>query len=88
MICQVSKGDLPVGFKWTFNGKPVDPTNGITIARTNKRVSQLSIDSVHADHAGEYVCGAKNQAGVDKFAAVLRVNGTTDVLFLLLFCVP
>lgn len=76
VFCQVSKGDLPIGIKWSFNGKVIDSNSGVTVTRTSKRVSQLSIDAVHADHAGEYVCAAKNQAGVDRYSAVLRVNGT------------
>lgn len=79
VFCQVNKGDFPIGIKWTFNDKPVDNIQGVTITRTNKRVSQLTIDSVQAQHAGRYVCGAKNQAGVDRYSAALRVNGTTTI---------
>lgn len=69
------KGDLPMDIKWTLNGKTVDNLDGISVLRTNKRISQLSIDSVSAEHAGEYLCLAKNKAGVFSNKAYLHVNG-------------
>lgn len=75
VFCTVNKGDIPIGIKWTFNGKVVDKIQGITITRTSKRITQLSIDSVQDIHRGEYVCAAKNKAGVAKYSAFLHVNG-------------
>ncbi|XP_060529791.1 cell adhesion molecule Dscam2 isoform X44 [Cylas formicarius] len=72
--CTVTKGDLPIGIKWTFNGKSVDPSQGISIVRTSKRIAQLNIEDVDYFHSGEYVCAAKNPAGVARYSAYLRVN--------------
>ena len=75
--CVITKGDLPIGIKWTFQGKTIDPSQGVTVVRTSKRITQLSIDNVNDVHSGEYTCAAKNPAGVVKHSAYLRVNGTS-----------
>lgn len=74
--CIINKGDFPIGVKWTHNGKIIDASSGISVSRANKRVSQLNIESVGADHSGQYICAVKNLAGVAKQALVLHVNGT------------
>lgn len=77
VMCTVHKGDLPINISWTLNNKTVDNKPGITVLRTNKRISQLSIDDVQAIHAGIYVCTAKNGAGVAHHQAQLLVQGTS-----------
>ncbi|XP_063932336.1 cell adhesion molecule Dscam1 isoform X3 [Zophobas morio] len=74
LFCTVHKGDFPIKITWTLNGRPIDTSQGISVMRTNKRISQLSIDSVHAEHTGEYTCTAKNTAGSTHHSAVLHVN--------------
>ncbi|KAG5890611.1 hypothetical protein JTB14_005121 [Gonioctena quinquepunctata] len=76
VFCTVNKGDVPIGIKWTFNGRPIDNLQGVSITRTNKRITQLTIDSVQDLHSGDYKCAVKNQAGVAKHSASLHVNGT------------
>lgn len=73
--CAVSKGDMPLEISWKHNSYSISPGEGITTSRTSKRISQLSIDSVQATHAGEYTCTAKNKAGEASHTAVLNVNG-------------
>lgn len=75
VICTVHKGDFPIEVTWTLNGRNLEQVEGVSILRTNKRISQLSIDSVDAAHAGEYVCKATNEAGFVEHSAYLRVNG-------------
>lgn len=75
VMCTVHKGDFPIKMTWTLNGGSLELVEGISVLRTNKRISQLSIDSVDAVHAGEYVCKASNAAGVAEHSAYLRVNG-------------
>lgn len=82
VICTVNKGDFPLTILWTLNNRSVENLNGITILRTNKRVSQLSIDDVQANHAGLYICQAQNSAGTAFHQAELRVNGPFCKLFL------
>lgn len=73
--CAVSKGDFPIKIKWTLNGQNINSVSGIVAANTNKKVSQLTIESALAHHSGEYACIAENNAGVAKHAAYLNVNG-------------
>lgn len=75
VMCTVHKGDFPIDIHWTLNNRTLEKVDGISIMRTNKRISQLSIDSVQADHAGEYMCHAKNSAGIATHSTMLHVNG-------------
>lgn len=84
--CAVIKGDLPLKIVWSLNGRPVDTArvsedhgydvSDIVVARSSKRISTLTIDSVAARHAGEYKCTAVNAAGSTSHTSVLSVNGT------------
>lgn len=73
--CVVNKGDFPINITWTLNSKAINTFEGVSVLNTNKRISQLSIDSVQAVNAGEYVCTARNNAGYVSHSAYLRVNG-------------
>lgn len=75
IFCTIAKGDFPLEIHWTLEGHNVEKVPGISVMRTNKRISQLSIDSVQAEHAGEYVCFAKNPVGIVSLSTVLHVNG-------------
>lgn len=72
--CLVKKGDFPINITWTLNGIDVQDVVGVSSLNTNKRSNQLSIDSVQAHHAGEYICRATNPAGFTSYAAMLNVN--------------
>nr|XP_015838893.1 PREDICTED: Down syndrome cell adhesion molecule isoform X21 [Tribolium castaneum] len=74
LLCTVSKGDFPIEITWRLNNRSIEAYQGISVLRTNKRISQLSIDSVQAEHAGEYTCLAKNPAGITHQSAILHVN--------------
>lgn len=73
--CTVNKGDFPIEIYWTLNNVTVDKVDDISVTRTNRKISQLSIDSVQADHSGEYTCHAKNSAGIAFHSTTLHVNG-------------
>lgn len=75
VTCAVSKGDFPINITWTLNGRPVEEIEGISALRTNKRISQLSVDDVKENHAGIYDCAATNPAGSVSHSANLQVNG-------------
>lgn len=75
LFCTVSKGDLPLRIMWQHNSYNITPVDGITTTRTSRRISQLSIESVQAHHAGRYTCTAKNRAGETSHTAILNVNG-------------
>lgn len=75
LTCTVNKGDFPIEIFWTLNGKKVESLNGISVSRTNKRISQLSIEAASAEHSGSYECVAKNAAGTTSHSTFLHVNG-------------
>lgn len=83
--CSVHKGDLPVNITWVQNGRPIKGNEGVTVSKTGKRVSTLTIDSVDESHSGNYTCVVQNKAGSVSFTAELHVNGEF-MLLLLLFC--
>lgn len=79
IFCTVHKGDFPINITWLLNGELVGKHHGISVLRTNKRISQLSIDSVNAELSGVYECIASNPAGIAKHSAHLHVNGTSPL---------
>lgn len=79
VMCTVNKGDLPINISWTLNGRILDSADGVSIMQTNKRISQLSIDSASAEHTGNYTCIAQNLAGSASHTTSLHVNGNVSV---------
>lgn len=77
-MCSVLKGDQPIEIRWSLNSQPITRRShpDVTITKTGKMISLLSIDAVTAQHAGEYSCEASNQAGSTSRSASLSVNGT------------
>lgn len=80
--CTVSKGDMPLKIQWLHNGVVIQPSEGVIISRTSKRISTLSIESVQATNSGEYTCSASNKAGTISHTAVLNVNGDFNQIIL------
>ncbi|XP_020284791.1 Down syndrome cell adhesion molecule-like protein Dscam2 isoform X20 [Pseudomyrmex gracilis] len=75
VTCTVLKGDYPIQIEWALNGEPISRDHhDISIVKTSKRVSLLTIDAVTARHAGEYTCTASNVAGGTSYSASLAVN--------------
>lgn len=88
--CTVNKGDLPLNIIWKRNGRQLFSDDGISISRTNQRISILSIESVRDRHSGNYSCLAENLAGSVNYTKSLWVNGTIryssmQLIFLYLF---
>lgn len=75
VACSVVKGDTPLNITWFLNGKTIEYYSGIVVNMVNKKLSTLSIDSVNAEHMGEYSCLAQNGAGSTSYSAYLHVNG-------------
>lgn len=76
VTCAVTKGDSPLEIVWMFNSEPIDLLqHEMIVTETGKKTKQLTIDSVHARHAGEYTCIASNNAGSTTRSAILTVNG-------------
>lgn len=70
---------MPLDISWNLNGNEISSGHGIVINMVNKRLSTLSIESVQAEHAGEYKCIAKNAAGKAEHSSYLKVNGTFNI---------
>uniref|UniRef100_A0A2A4JGP5 Down syndrome cell adhesion molecule-like protein Dscam2 n=1 Tax=Heliothis virescens TaxID=7102 RepID=A0A2A4JGP5_HELVI len=74
--CVATKGDLPLDISWTFSSETIDSTlqRDITTMSLNPRASVLTINSVSANHQGNYTCIVQNAAGRAEYAATLVVN--------------
>uniref|UniRef100_A0A182WFX7 Down syndrome cell adhesion molecule n=1 Tax=Anopheles minimus TaxID=112268 RepID=A0A182WFX7_9DIPT len=72
--CTVNKGDFPIDIFWKFNDRRIASEDGITISRTNQRMSVLTIEAVRDQHSGNYTCVAQNRAGQVLQTALLQVN--------------
>ena len=63
-----------------FQNEPVDGNrDDIVISNLGKRGKQLIIESIRAEHSGEYTCIASNLAGSTTRSAILDVNGITNL---------
>lgn len=78
VTCLISSGDLPVDIDWSFMDYAISSFAGITVLKGGKRTSMLTIDNVHARHAGKYSCRARNHAASVNYTAQLVVNGTFE----------
>lgn len=74
--CTVNKGDLPLKITWMRNNQSIYSNDGVSISRTNQRISILSIESVRDRHSGSYTCIAENSGGSVNYSTSLWVNGT------------
>lgn len=61
--CTVNKGDLPIKITWMHNNQLIYSNDGVSISRTNQRISIVSIESVRDRHSGNYTCIAENSGG-------------------------
>lgn len=77
--CMVSKGDLPITFKWFLNDELIyNDFEAIQITRVAAKLSTLRIDSLNGSHRGNYTCLVENKAGSAKFSAELKINGRSS----------
>lgn len=78
VLCTISSGDLPVSISWLKDGQlltaQVASARRIVI-KPDSDQSTLKFGSVRLDHAGNYTCIAKNQAGQASHSAQLIVHG-------------
>ncbi|XP_050665035.1 cell adhesion molecule Dscam2 isoform X2 [Leptidea sinapis] len=74
--CVATKGDLPLEISWTFSSETVDSNMHRDIITTplGPRASVLTINSVSANHQGNYTCIVQNAAGRAEHVANLVVN--------------
>jgi len=84
--CLIYLGDLPMDITWLFNGAHINAYTGVSIVKGGKKASILTIDSVHAGHAGNYTCKARNDADSAEYSAELIVNGIVGGNMVLWYC--
>uniref|UniRef100_A0A1B0DA17 Ig-like domain-containing protein n=1 Tax=Phlebotomus papatasi TaxID=29031 RepID=A0A1B0DA17_PHLPP len=79
--CMVTKGDLPLTFKWILNAhEVVSGQGGVTIVKMTPRLSALSIESISDRHRGTLRCIAENGAGVAVAESELFVNVPPQII--------
>ena len=76
VTCTVAEGDLPIDINWYLNNKSITEYNGIASSKAGRRNVVLTIDSVAAEHTGDYKCEAKNRAGSISYSTELQVYGS------------
>ncbi|GBP44660.1 Hemicentin-2 [Eumeta japonica] len=80
VTCTATKGDLPLELWWLFESVPLSTSADVLTSRTGRRISMLSIDSLRAEHRGNYTCVAKNDAGLAAHSSYLYVNVAPQIM--------
>jgi len=75
LACSVSHGDEPITISWSLKGDEISSEPTMTTSMIGTRTSILIISAIGSRHAGEYICQARNPAGVATFSTLLKVNG-------------
>lgn len=78
LTCVVSSNaDLPIQLTWAFQGTDTakQKQDGVSIMKMGSKGSVLIIESLQADHSGNYTCRASNNAGTDEYTTTVVVNG-------------
>lgn len=80
-LCSINKGDLPLNIWWTLTDsdllmdRNLSSNEIVTITRNSPKLSVLNIESVQAQHRGNYTCYAQNRAGIAQHSSFLLING-------------
>lgn len=74
--CTITGGDEPLKITWLLNGIEIPLYLEVSTSKIGKRINVLSIESVKADHRGNYSCIVTNRAGTAEFTAPLIVIGS------------
>lgn len=75
VICTLRRGDLPVTFKWFFNGREIRGEELGKVASYDVRSSVYVMDKLRAENVGNYTCMVTNNAGSDTASGQLLVEG-------------
>lgn len=73
---------MPINVTWLLNEQPIHYDDDISVSKVGKHTYILNIDSVSAEHAGNYSCMATNVAGSAIQTANLIVNGFLNTLII------
>lgn len=63
---------------WSFQGGRLSSHLGLKTTLIGARMSVLLVEPVIPGNSGEYVCTARNRAGIANSSAVLEVYGGCD----------
>lgn len=74
-MCHVPKGDTPLMFQWTMDGRDVSSLAGVNTLTAGDRGSVLIIPSATAQHSGMFACTASNVVANATHHSALRVKG-------------
>ncbi|XP_042896897.1 cell adhesion molecule Dscam1-like isoform X2 [Parasteatoda tepidariorum] len=74
IICTLRRGDLPVTFKWYFNGREIRGEELGKVTSYDVRSSVYLIDKLKAGNVGNYTCMVSNVAGSDTASGQLLVE--------------
>uniref|UniRef100_A0A1A9WR27 Ig-like domain-containing protein n=1 Tax=Glossina brevipalpis TaxID=37001 RepID=A0A1A9WR27_9MUSC len=77
--CTVAGGDWPMSIDWLFNDYHLPAHLQIVTTKFTRHTYVLGVESVTADHAGNYSCIAKNQAGKTSYTATLVRRSTKKI---------
>ena len=61
--------------KWFLNNRSIAEYSGISSSRFGKRNLLLNIESITAEHSGDFKCEVSNKAGSVSYTADLKVYG-------------
>ncbi|XP_071549821.1 cell adhesion molecule Dscam1-like [Panulirus ornatus] len=65
IMCVVERGDLPLSFTWTHDGRPITPGPAISVRSLDEFTSVLLFPSLREEDAGKYTCTATNTVASD-----------------------
>ncbi|XP_071538392.1 cell adhesion molecule Dscam1-like [Panulirus ornatus] len=65
ILCVVVRGDLPLSFSWTHDGRPISLGPTISVRSLDEYTSVLLFTSLREEDAGTYTCIATNAVGSD-----------------------
>lgn len=75
ITCSVVKGDTPLTITWRKDGRSLDPAHRVQVTQVDQYNSILVIESLQADHTGNYSCVVSNMAAEVEGTQGLLVNG-------------
>ncbi|KAK3872049.1 hypothetical protein Pcinc_022840 [Petrolisthes cinctipes] len=65
IMCVVVRGDLPLSFTWTYEGRPISPGPSISVRSLDEQTSVLLFTSLKEEEGGTYTCTATNAVASD-----------------------
>ncbi|XP_058457694.1 cell adhesion molecule Dscam2 isoform X15 [Malaya genurostris] len=74
ITCSVIKGDVPLTITWRKDGRPIDPSQRMSVTQVDQYNSILVIENLSADHTGNYSCVVRNTASETEGSQALLVN--------------